>query len=167
MAIGNRWVYDYTNPAEFAVLDRKIQDSIRTSTGLLLFGYSEDVLVTAPPPNQPIAAYAGHRGGTIYFAENRAGAVGPTVPLLASPLTVGHTWFAEVGGKKNSFQIISVAPGLFGNQFVDTVVIARRWDFDAMIDSLWFGRAIGIIKQVTTHGDNISRRQLRSFTAAG
>lgn len=163
LSIGNQWIYEFSTPAERAILDRRIKDTVRLSDNLLMYGYSEDVLVFTPPSNLPIVGYIGHRGGTIYLANVQGNAIGSKVPVLASPILNGHLWYADIGGRRDSFQIVSVYQGQFKNNPSDTLVVVRRWNQN-FIDSICFGRFIGIVSQSVLSADYLTKRQLQSFS---
>ena len=163
MSIGNRWIYDYEGGVERAVLDRRVQDTLRSTGNVLMFRYSEDVLVNNPPPSQPVVGYFYHRGGTIYHGQIYGSTYFATLPILASPIAVGHRWWTDANGRRDSFEIVGVSPGQFNAQVIDTVVVVRRWS-ESLVDSLWIGRAVGILKQrgINEFGNN--SRTLRTFT---
>jgi len=163
LSIGNRWIYEFSTPAERAILDRRIKDTVRLSDNLLMYGYSEDVLVFTQPTDLPIVGYIGHRGGAIYFASVQGNVIGSKVPVLASPILNGHLWYADIDGRRDSFQIVSVYQGEFENSPNDTLVVVRRWN-QYIIDSIWFGRSIGLVSQSVLSADNLTKRQLLSFS---
>lgn len=147
------------------MLDRRIQDTVSNDNGLLLVGYSEDVLQNVTPPTQPIVGYFGHRGGTIYQGLVYGQTSMPKLPVLASPIVAGHRWWTDAGGIRDSFEIVNVSNGQFNFQPIDTIVIVKRWNV-TLVDSTWFGRTIGLMQQrsLTLVGKTV--RTLRSFTAA-
>jgi len=168
LSINNRWIYSYYSTTENAVLDRRIKDSVCVSDQLIMFSYGEDVLLNPPSTNLSLAGYYGHRGGTIYSADTRGPQSCPLYPLLASPIVVNNSWWAVNGaGARDTFKIISVNSGSFNNQYIDTIVIVRRWR-NGWVDTTWFGRTVGILKEVSYSyysSDTVSSiRQLNSFT---
>jgi hypothetical protein len=163
LTIGNQWIYEFATSSERAILDRRIKDTLRLSEKLLMFGYSEDVLVVSQPPNLPVSGYIGHRGGTIYLAGMRGTIIGSKFPALASPILTGHLWYADIDGRRDSFQIVSVYQGQFDNYTIDTMVIVRRWNQN-YVDSMLFGRTIGIVSHSTSTIYDSTKRQLRSFS---
>lgn len=162
LSIGNRWIYDFNSTAERAILDRRIKDSLRVSDKLLMFSYGEDVLVNPPATSQPTAGYYGHRGGTIYVVDPRGPQTCPLLPLLASPIVENHTWWADAWGQRDTFKIISVSSGSFNNHSIDTIVAVRRWH-EGFVDTTWYARTIGILKEASHSDFSLSTRQLRSF----
>jgi len=165
LAIGNQWIYVYDSPFEHAILDMHMKDSLYISGPLLLFGYSEDVQVATPPQNSAIAGYLGYRGGTVYSVAVQGFTLASKIPLLASPIIVGHTWWTDAAGYRDSFEIISTNPGQFGDRAIDTVVCVRWWN-DFSVDSMWFARSVGLLRHTTTRGSYRSTKQLNSFTIA-
>ena len=163
LSLGNRWIYENDNSTEHAVLDRRMKDSLRDPNQLLFFSYTEDVLVATPPPNLAIAGYYGYRGGTLYSADSRGVDISPRLPLLASPIKVGHMWWTDVVGYRDSFQVISVAVDSINSQSIDTIVSVRRWN-EGLVDTTWFGRTMGILKEASHRGSSNTTRQLRSFS---
>ncbi len=163
MSIGNRWIYDFENGGERAVLDRRVRDTLRSTGNVLMFRYSEDVLVIYPPPSQPLVGYFYHRGGTIYHGQIYGSTYFAKLPILASPIAVGNRWWTDANGRRDSFEIVGVGPGQFNAQAIDTVVIVRRWN-DIVVDSLWIGRKIGILKQRRINEFGSTSRTLRTFT---
>jgi hypothetical protein len=163
LTIGNQWIYEFSTSSERTILDRRIKDTLRLSDKLLMFGYSEDVLVVSPPPNLSISGYIGHRGGTIYLAGMRGTLIGPKFPALASPILTGHLWHADIDGRRDSFQIVSVYQGQFDNYTIDTMVVVRRWNQN-YVDSMLFGRTIGIVSHFASTIYDSTKRQLRSFS---
>jgi hypothetical protein len=166
LSVNNRWIYNYQTTVEFAILDRRIKDSLRVSNQLLMFSYGEDVLVSPPSTNLTLAGYYGHRGGTIYLTDTRGPYVCPLFPLLASPIVVNNTWWTDAWGVRDTFRIISVNSGSFNSQNIDTIVAVRRWH-NGWVDTTWFGRTVGVLKEVSHlySTDTVSTiRQLNTFT---
>lgn len=163
MLIGNRWIYDFEGGGGRAVLDRRIQDTLRSTNIGLMFRYSEDVLVNNPPPSQPLAGYFYHRGGTIYHGQIYGSTYFAKLPLLASPIAVGNRWWTDANGRRDSFEIVGVSSGQFNSLTIDTVVTVRRWN-DIVVDSLWIGRTIGILKERGINEFGSTSRALRTFT---
>ena len=128
-----------------------------------MYGFTEDVLVVAPPSNLPIVGYVGHRGGTIYLVNVQGNTISSKVPVLASPILTGHLWYADIDGRRDSFQIVSVFLGQFKNSPSDTFVVVRSWN-QYYVDSICFSRSIGIISQSVLSADNLTKRQLQSFS---
>ena len=163
LSVGNRWIYEYDNSSEHAVLDRRMKDSLHDSHQLLLFSYTEDVLVTTPPLSLPIAGYYGYQGGTLYYVDSRGPDISPRLPSLASPITIGHMWWTDAMGYRDSFQVIGVTLDSVNSQSIDTIVSVRRWN-EGLVDTTWFGRTMGILKEASHRGSSVTTRQLRSFS---
>ncbi len=163
MRPGTEWVYDDTSGGARMVLDRRIEDTLKNVDGLVLIGYSEDVKVNNPPSTRAVAGYHGHRGGTIYEGLVYGDSLRPKSPILASPIAAGHRWWTDAGGLRDSFEIVAVTPGQFKSQPIDTVVIVRRWN-SVCVDSIWFGRSIGIMRRHLTNAWGGMHRTLRTFT---
>jgi hypothetical protein len=164
LSMGNRWIYDHRTIGEIAVIDRRIKDSLRISTPLLMFSYGEDVLVTPPATTLPTAGYYGHRGGTIYVTDVRGPQLCPLFPLLTSPIVVNHTWWTDAWSQRDTFRIVSVSSGSFNNQNIDTVVAVQRWHA-SFVDTTWFARTVGIIKEVSYSSDVLTvTRKLNSVS---
>jgi hypothetical protein len=163
LSISNRWIYNYYSRSENAILDRRIIDTLRVSNQLLMFSYAEDVLVNPPATNRQIAGYYGYQGGTIYYSDLRGPQVCSPFPLLASPIVEDHTWWTDSWGQRDSLKIVSVSSGSFNSQNIDTVVAVRRWH-EHWVDTTWFARTIGIIKEASySSGVLLVTWQLNSF----
>jgi hypothetical protein len=162
-SVGSRWIYHYDSGTERAVLDRRIEDTIRVSNNLILSRYSEDVLVNVPPTYRPIVGYLAHRGGTIYYGMESGTTRLPKVPILASPIVVGHQWATDALGIRDSFRIVSVGSEQFHGTSIDTVVLVKRWS-TLLVDSLWFGRNVGILRESKVTQSGWAKRQLDSVS---
>jgi hypothetical protein len=167
LALGNEWIYQIQTISESAVVDRRIiEDSVRASNGLWMFGYSEPVLTYPPDTIHAIEGYIGICGDTIYFADNRGGSPGPLIPYLSTPIVTGKAWTALVSSEPDSFRIVSVGSGLFQNQAIDTVVVVQRTHGDVLY-SISFAHRIGLLRQTMSAGtETLSTRQLRSYVLA-
>jgi hypothetical protein len=162
--IGASWIYEQSG-AEFAVLEKRIVDTVRHSDGTLLSVSHEGIL--GFPNNEYVEIYYGNREGDIYWytgtsdvSEDRFGNSFPTIKRLIVPdsLFPGKQWatndFPESANPgQHLFEIFQIPEiEVDGFLYSDVFLIV---DQAAMhIDSSYYSRDIGLIKSIVRQEGN-------------
>lgn len=163
--IGNHWIYNFSTPAENAIVKREIKNQITHEDGSLIYGYTEEVVVNNPNPNEPISGYYSQKEGAVYYYSSPKDTMFPgttilckKIPFIKSPLTIDNTWIVE----NDTFNVVGFPSIVVNEQTYDKtiLIVSKR---NTYIDSTWFSKDIGIIKKKTMVTDSFSEWNLKSY----
>lgn len=149
LKIGNKWIYKFDNSSEHAIIKREIKNQLTHEDGATIHGYSEEVVVANPNPNEPIVGYYSHKENAIYYYSGPKDTMFPgtsiltvKLPLIKSPVMNEVSWIV----KNDTFKInCPLSISFQGVTYNNTILVVRR--NNNVLDSMWFSKGIGLVKE--------------------
>ncbi len=163
---GNYWIYNFNTPAEIAIIKREIKNKLTHEDGSLIYGFTEEVVVNNPNPNEPIVGYYSPKEGAIFYYSSSNDTMFPgtsilckKIPFIKTPLTIGASWIVV----NDTFNVAAFPSIVVNEQTYDKtiLIVSKR---DNFIDSTWFSKDVGIVRKKSIVADSFTEWNLKSYS---
>ncbi|MBI2428317.1 MAG: hypothetical protein HYV29_05885 [Ignavibacteriales bacterium] len=152
--IGNRWVYSYGANDGPLIIMRSIDTILNLDNGGRLYGFVDSLSTFDSLINGDVRGFYTYNNGRFYFYRSLSDTTNIMIPFLQSPIKVGFKWTWNSKDANGSREICSIYLDTF-NGVTDTVVLVVHTSSggilptDYSIDSVWYMKGIGMIKEVS------------------